>query len=75
MFQSFLVLNSADAGFDQRPLLMFRALLSGDAYDPVPVRVAFFHDAIDRIESLPGVRGASATTAVRPMMEARGPAW
>jgi predicted permease len=64
MFQSFLVLTSADAGFDQRPLLTFRALLSGDAYDSVPVRVGFFHDAIDRIESLPGVRSASATTSV-----------
>ncbi len=64
MFQSFLVLTSADAGFDQRPLLTFRALLSGDVYDPVPVRVGFFHDAIARIESLPGVRRAAATTSV-----------
>ena len=64
MLQSFLVLTSADAGFDQRPLLTFRALLSGDGYDSVPVRVGFLRDAIDRIESLPGVRRASATTAV-----------
>jgi putative ABC transport system permease protein len=64
MFQSFLVLTSADAGFDQRRLLTFRALLSGDAYDSVPVRVSFFGDAIQRIEALPGVRAASATTAV-----------
>jgi len=64
MFQSFLVLTSADAGFDQKPLLTFRALLSGDVYDPVPVRVGFFHDAIERIESLPGVRSASVTTSV-----------
>jgi putative ABC transport system permease protein len=64
MFQSFLVLASADAGFDQRPLLTFRALLSGDVYDPVPARVGFFQEAIRRIEALPGVRRASATTAV-----------
>jgi len=64
MFQSFLVLTSAEAGFDQRPILTFRALLSGDAYDSVPIRIGFFHDAIDRIESLPGVRSASATTSV-----------
>lgn len=64
MFQSFLVLASADAGFDQRPLLTLRALLSGDVYDPVPARVGFFQEAIRRIEALPGVRRASATTAV-----------
>jgi len=64
MFQSFLVLSSADAGFDERRLLTFRALLSGDAYDTVAARVGFFHDAIERIESLPGVRSASATTSV-----------
>ena len=64
MFQSFLVLTSADAGFDQRPLLTFRALLSGDAYDPVPIRVGLLRDAIQRMEALPGVRTASATTAV-----------
>jgi predicted permease len=64
MFQSFLVLTSADAGFDQRPLFTFRALLSGDAYDSVPARVSFFREAVQRLESLPGVRRASATTAV-----------
>src|SRR3990172_4492791 len=64
MFQSFLVLTSAEAGFDQRPILTFRALLSGDAYDSVPIRIGFFPDAIDRIESLPAVPSASATTSV-----------
>jgi predicted permease len=64
MLQSFLTLTAADAGFDQRPLLTFRALLSGDVYDPVPVRVSFFREAIERIEALPGVRAASATTSV-----------
>jgi len=64
MFQSFLGLTSADAGFDQRPLLTFRALLSGDAYDSIPVRVGFFRDTVERIEALPGVQRASATTAV-----------
>ncbi|HEY7697633.1 MAG TPA: FtsX-like permease family protein, partial [Vicinamibacteria bacterium] len=64
MFENMRSLVSADPGFDERPLLSFRVLLSGDAYDPVSAKVGFFRDAVERIEALPGVRAASATTAL-----------
>ncbi|MGH9336485.1 MAG: ABC transporter permease, partial [Vicinamibacteria bacterium] len=64
MLQSFLSLSSADAGFNDRKILSFRMVLSGDAYDPLSAKVGFFRDAVDRIESLPGVRSASATTSL-----------
>lgn len=64
MFQSFLRLSTADAGFDDRRMLSFRVYLSGDAYDPVPKKVQFFREALERIESVPGVRRATATTSI-----------
>ncbi len=64
MFQSFLRLSAADAGFDDRPMLSFRVYLSGDVYDPVAEKVQFFREAIERIESVPGVRHAAATTSI-----------
>jgi putative ABC transport system permease protein len=64
MFQSFLRLSTADPGFDDRPVLSFRVYLSGDRYDPVPAKVQFFSEALGRIESLPGVRYAAATTSI-----------
>jgi predicted permease len=64
MFQSFHALTKADPGFDDRPLLTFRVYLSGDAYDPVTAKVAFFQEAVRRIESLSGVRRATATLSI-----------
>jgi putative ABC transport system permease protein len=73
MFQSFRVMISADAGFDDRRHLSFRVLLAGNAYDQVPARVGFLHAATSRIESVPGVASASATTAI-PIDDGGSPA-
>jgi predicted permease len=64
MIRSFLALQNADLGFDQRPVLTARAYLAGDAYDEVAARAAFFNRAAEVLRSLPGVTAAAATTSI-----------
>ena len=64
MIRSFLALQSADLGFDHRPLLTARAYLAGDAYDDVNARAAFFARAVAALQTLPGVRAVAATTSI-----------
>ena len=56
MIRSFLALQSADLGFDHRPLLTTRGYLAGDAYDDIGARAAFYR---------PRRRGAAATAGCR----------
>ena len=64
MIRSFLATESADLGFDQRPLLTARAYLAGDAYNDVAARGAFFSRAVDALNALPGVGASAATTSI-----------
>lgn len=64
LHESFDALIHADAGFDDRNILTFRLQLSGDAYDPVTAKTAFFQEAARRIESVPGVARAAATLSI-----------
>jgi putative ABC transport system permease protein len=62
MIRSFLRLQAADPGFNQRNLLTMRLLLPNTAYHEPPERTAFFEQAIERIEALPGVKSASVVS-------------
>ena len=64
MIRSFLSLQRADLGFDDRPLLTMRVYLAGDQFDEPPARAAFFARVVDALESLPGVAAAAVTTSV-----------
>jgi predicted permease len=64
MIRSFLALQGADLGFDDRPLLSARVYLAGEAYDEPRARAVFFQTAIDRLERLPGAVAAAATSAI-----------
>jgi putative ABC transport system permease protein len=64
MIRSFLSLQRADLGFDERPLLSLRVFATGDAFDPIPARAALFARALDAVKALPGVTAAAATSAV-----------
>jgi predicted permease len=64
MVRSFLAMQTADLGFDHRSILSARGYLAGDAYDEVPVRAAFYRQAVTRLSQLPGVTAAAATTAI-----------
>jgi putative ABC transport system permease protein len=60
MIKSFLRLQSVNPGFNPENLLTVRLLLPESKYGQEPQRIAFFRQALSRIESLPGVREASA---------------
>ena len=64
LVQSFLRLQGEDAGFDPDPVLSLRIVLAGDQYDLPEARAAYFRAAIERIERLPGVASAVATSAI-----------
>ena len=64
MIRSFLSLQGADLGFDDRQLLTLRVYLTGDAFDERPARAAFFGRVVDTLQALPGVSAVAVTTSV-----------
>jgi predicted permease len=54
----------ADIGFDHSRLLSMRVVLAGDEYDSVQARNLFYSEAVGRIAALPGVAGATVTSAI-----------
>ncbi len=61
LIRSFQRLTAVDPGFRPESMLTARVTLPGRQYQPAQ-RVAFFRQAIQRIEALPGVRSASAVS-------------
>ena len=64
MMQSFLELQRADIGFDDSRIYSARIVTSGDRYDDTANRIAFYHDAAQRMSELHGVAAAAATVAI-----------
>ena len=60
MIKSLSRLQSVDPGFDAKDLLTVKLLLPGSRYREDQKQIAFFHELISRVESLPGVRSAGA---------------
>jgi predicted permease len=81
MVRGFVALQQADAGFDTRRLLTFRAYMAGDAYDAVPARAAAFAAVISELKNSPAVAAAALTTSIPtddggiPLQVAREGAW
>ncbi len=63
MVRSYVAMQTASLGFDERPLLTGGALLSGEAYDSIAARSAFYQQVVTTLESLPGISSAALTTA------------
>jgi putative ABC transport system permease protein len=64
LLRSFQNLLDVDLGFDERNLLTYRVALPDTRYDE-PEKVArFWDDAIERINTIPGVRGSGAVTTL-----------
>ena len=59
LLRTVLALNATDNGLDQRNLLTLDIALPNARYD-AERRVAFFRDAVARLETLPGVDSAAA---------------
>jgi predicted permease len=64
MVRSFLAMQTADLGFDHRPLISARSYLAGDAYNDITARAAFYREAVRTLAALPGVAAAAATTGI-----------
>jgi putative ABC transport system permease protein len=62
MMKSFLRLAAVNPGFDAQKLLTMRVLLPRAKYPDDAKRIAFFRQAVERMQALPGVRAASAAT-------------
>src|SRR5262245_30197259 len=60
MIKSFLRLQATQIGFDPRNLLTMRLLLPFPAYFDLQKRTAFFEQALQQIEFIPGVRSVTA---------------
>jgi putative ABC transport system permease protein len=64
MVRSFLSLQSVHPGFDAGNLLTMRVMLPQTKYPEDVRKVEFFRRAAERIRALPGVRSASAVSAL-----------
>jgi putative ABC transport system permease protein len=64
MIRSFLSMQLADIGFDDKPLLTMRVYLAGDAFDDNRARAAFFDRAVQALRALPDVVGVAATSSI-----------
>ena len=64
LVQSFVRLRQVDPGFDPEHLLTARIDLSAVRYRENPEIWAFYHDLLDRLAALPGVKSAAAARAL-----------
>ena len=64
MMKSFLRLQAVDPGFDASNLLTLKVILPGTKYGEGPQQTAFFREAVDKMETLPGVQSASVVSAL-----------
>jgi putative ABC transport system permease protein len=62
MVKSLFRLQSVNPGFDADNVLTMRVILPGRKYSEEAQRIAFFKQAIERIETLPGVKAAGAVS-------------
>ncbi|HET9532713.1 MAG TPA: ABC transporter permease, partial [Blastocatellia bacterium] len=60
MIKSFVKLQQVNLGYNPENVLTARVLLPGSKYGDNPKRAAFFQQAVERIETIPGVQAAGA---------------
>jgi putative ABC transport system permease protein len=64
MVRSFLQLQAVNPGFDASNLLTMRVMLPQTKYPEDARKIQFFRQAVARIAAMPGVRSASAVSAL-----------
>ncbi len=62
LFRSLVGLQNVDPGLDVRNVLTFRVTLPTQRYKEPQKRIDFFQQAAEKLNQLPGVRSASATS-------------
>jgi predicted permease len=73
MVRSFLLLDAVKPGFDTTHLLTMTVRLPDEMYSSEARMRAFFEEAVQKIEQLPGVRGAAVGGAVSGSFRGRVP--
>ncbi len=73
MVRSFLLLDAVKPGFDTTHLLTMTVRLPDEMYTDEARMRAFFEEAVQKIEQLPGVRGAAVGGAVSSSFRGRVP--
>jgi predicted permease len=64
MIKTFVAMSRADAGFDESRILTLRTYTAGERYAGVPARAAYLEQLVARLEALPGVQRAVATSSI-----------
>lgn len=64
LIRSFQEVRRVDLGFDRENLLTVRLALPGASYQDDLQRVAFFNEVVTRVNAIPMVQGAAATSSV-----------
>lgn len=64
MIKSFLRLQGISPGFNPDNLLTARVFLNADEYPEAPQKAAFFQQALQQLETMPGVQSVGATTTL-----------
>ena len=62
LLRSFVLVQRVDPGFATERLLTFQVRMEGPAYARVPQRIDFVDRVVARLEGLPGVTGAAASS-------------
>ena len=71
LLRSFLILERVPLGFQPQGVLTFRVIPRGERYSQLAKRSAFYQQAVERIDALPGVRSAAAVSFI-PLTNVRG---
>ena len=63
-FRSFQRFDRSAVGFDTAPLLTMRTFMSGESYEAPDARLRRMEDVMQRVEALPGVESAFASSYI-----------
>lgn len=71
LLRSFLRLRTVNPGIDAKNLLTAQTFLPPSSYAQAPQRITFYQDALQRLQSIPGVESAAISTAL-PVLPTHG---
>jgi putative ABC transport system permease protein len=73
LIQSYATLTEVDQGFDREQTLTMALSLDGERYDEGQERQAFYDELMPRLEAIPGVTSAAATSKLPLLGGTNGP--
>ena len=64
MVRSFMAMQSADLGFDDRSIVSARGYLAGDRFNDIKARAEFYQNVVATLKQLPAVSAAVVTMSI-----------